>query len=232
VDLSSTQNIGGQKTFTSGTTYFQPASGNTNVGIYNTSGSGTTVLTIQGANPASVPNIIMSSPSTGCSVSCRSGGANITYKDNTLGTIGRIYVAEVFDASGNSGGYIQLLSTAMGPGGGTQLEAVQAVPNGHVGMPQDITSVAVNSPSTCSALVVCSTYTLTFSYPFVNNVGGTSTPWCAAPSIQDLNLPSTIWVGNVQAVSSTSVTYNYAPTTATSVVHNLSFVITCHESSF
>jgi hypothetical protein len=227
-----TQTIVGNKTFDSKQTRFLDSSSSTKVSLSNANPANTTTLIVSSAKLNST-TVILSAPSTPAPSPGPQVIANITFRDPTLGgTIDGIAGGESQDGKGNYGGYILLNTTRFGVSG-NQLEAVQAVPNGHVGMPQDITSYAVRTPNGCAALATCATYAPpSFTYPYVNYNGGAAEPTCYAPSIQDITAPKTIWVGNVSTVSSTAVTYNYAPLTATTGVHNLKLTSTCHESGY
>lgn len=125
------------------------------------------------------------------------------------------------------------LQTKLDDGSGTMVEDLNAGPTGHLSEPYDNIKMSAASPASCAALARCSTVSYSFAaHPFITITGAPETPSCSNPGIQDTTSPGTIWIGNVNAVSSTSVTFNYAPTTPTTGVHALTVVFTCHESAF
>ena len=132
-----TQTIVGNKTFDSKQTRFLDSSSSTKVSLSNANPANTTTLIVSSAKLNST-TVILSAPSTPAPSPGPQVIANITFRDPTLGgTIDGIAGGESQDGKGNYGGYILLNTTRFGVSG-NQLEAVQAVPNGHVGMPQDI----------------------------------------------------------------------------------------------
>lgn len=133
--------------------------------------------------------------------------------------------------SGSSMGYMLLESTAT-DGSGTILESFQVTPGGHVGWPFDVKYDTVISPGTCTALATCATYTWTFTWPFVNQVGSPEAPICEAPAFQDITDSTIIWVGGIKTVSSTQAVFNFTPLQNTAIAHNLTGTFTCHEAGF
>lgn len=65
-------------------------------------------------------------------------------------------------------------------------------------------STTLTSASGCTALTQCGTVTYNFPTAYA------AAPFCSAPGIQDTTTPADLWVGDIDAVSTTAITYSYA----------------------
>lgn len=132
---------------------------------------------------------------------------------------------------GNPGGFMAF-HTKADDGPGTDAEALILTPGHHVEMPLDQFYVQLTTSGACSAGVACGTVTWTFTTPYASTSGVLQQPNCPDINFQDLTTPSQMWVGGVNAISSTAVTYNYAPLTAVASAHTLEVYAECHEILF
>lgn len=146
------------------------------------------------------------------------------------GVVSQIFSGVGGSTSGNLGGYIGFATK--GDGNSTDTEGFVVDHNAHISCPQSCYSTAATSPASCAALAACATVTFTFPRPYTTPIGGAEIPFCSAPSIADGTTATTIWLGNIKTVSSTAVTYQYAPTTATSAADSLTFYFNCYDSSY
>jgi hypothetical protein len=148
-------------------------------------------------------------------------------------TMGALQGGITDHGDGTHGGFF-LINTTSYAASPIAIEAIQVTPGGHVGFPGAVFQAAVTSPSSCTALTTCGTYTWTFAYPFIDNAGNAQNPVCLSPSIEDTSITSAVWVGNVVGgtESSTSVQFNYAPLLATVAPHTLTLTMTCYQGVF
>ena len=141
-----------------------------------------------------------------------------------------ILVGPAGSVSGNYGTYM-VFSTKI-DGSASLEEDLVLDHQGHIRLPGDSWSVSATSPASCSANVECLTVRYTFPMPFIRYDGAPEVPWCSNPSVQDTTTPTDMWMGNINSVSNTGVTYNIGPTSATAAAKRLMVTFTCWTSSY
>lgn len=88
------------------------------------------------------------------------------------------------------------------------------------------------TPSTCTALATCGQISFTFPHAYVGLDGATpQVPICTGALIQDTTTAADMWVATPNTVSSTAVSFNYAPLTTISASKSVDLTFTCYIRS-
>jgi hypothetical protein len=101
--------------------------------------------------------------------------------------------------------------------GGTTINFSQCTVNQTVHAYQ----TTLTSASGCTALTQCGTIAFTFPTAYA------ASPFCSAPGIQDTSTPADLWVGDIDAISTTAITYSYATLISIVGTKNLTVTFTC-----
>lgn len=157
----------------------------------------------------------------------------IRFQDTALThpTLGEVFCGMAGENAKDYGGYC-VIQTKKENGTGTMQENLVADHQGHLSIPGTVFSTTVTTPSSCASLANCGTVTFTFPSAFLTPTGAAEVPYCSNASVQDTSIGTDMWLASVNAVSSTSVTYNYASLAAISGAKSLKLVFSCTDSAY
>ena len=201
---------------------------NSKINLTNANG-GLSLLTLD-ANTAGGSTINIE---TDASPAALTGIGQIYYKDTAQAnsSMSKLYSGMGGSTSGNLGGYLIMMTK---PDGGTSMnENVIADANGHVHMPGDNFAQQITTPASCTTLVVCGTTTFTFTPGgFKDPSGNAENPNCSNASVLDMTTAADVWLVTPQAITSTTITYQYVSIGGTSGAKTLRLMFRCYDSSY